>query len=56
MRPGEVDEEGIGPLNGRMVELDWSGADEERVRNAYRKHVEAVDAEVGPADGRALGA
>ena len=47
VRPGEVEEEGIGPLNGRMVELNWSGRDEERVREAYRRHVEAVDDEVG---------
>jgi hypothetical protein len=47
VRPGEVEEEGIGPMNGRMVELNWSGDDERRVRDAYRKHVEAVDDEVG---------
>jgi arylsulfatase A-like enzyme len=47
VRPGEVEEEGIGPMNGRLAELRWSGEDEDRVRDAYRKHVEAVDDEVG---------
>jgi arylsulfatase A-like enzyme len=47
VKPGEVEDEGIGPLNDRMVELGWSGDDEQRVRAAYRKHVEAVDEQVG---------
>jgi arylsulfatase A-like enzyme len=47
VKPGEVEEEGIGPMNGRMVELSWGGEDEQRVRDAYRKHVEAVDDQVG---------
>ena len=47
VKPGEVEDEGIGPLNGRMVELNWSGDDEQRVRDAYRRHVEVVDDEVG---------
>jgi Sulfatase len=47
VKPGEIEDEGIGPLNGRMVELNWSGDDERRVRAAYRKHVEAVDDQVG---------
>ena len=47
VKPGEVEEEGIGPMNGRLAELRWSGDDEDRVRDAYKKHVEAVDDEVG---------
>jgi arylsulfatase A-like enzyme len=47
IKPGEVEEEGIGPNNDRLVELRWSGDDEQKVRDAYRKHVEAVDDEVG---------
>ena len=47
VKPGEVDEEGIGPMNGRLAELRWSGEDEDRVREAYKKHVEAVDDELG---------
>ena len=47
VKPGEVQEEGIGPMNGRLAELRWSGDDEDRVRDAYKKHVEAVDDEVG---------
>jgi arylsulfatase A-like enzyme len=47
VKPGEVEEEGIGPMNGRLAELRWSAEDEGRVRDAYKKHVEAVDDEVG---------
>ena len=47
VRPREVEDEGLGPMNGRVVELDWSGDDEQRVRDAYKGHVEAVDDEVG---------
>jgi arylsulfatase A-like enzyme len=47
VKPGEVEEEGLGPMNGRLAELRWSGDDEQRVRDAYKKHVEAVDDEVG---------
>jgi arylsulfatase A-like enzyme len=47
VKPGEVEEEGLGPMNGRLVELRWSGEDIERVREAYVRHVEAVDDLVG---------
>ena len=47
VRPREVEDEGLGPMNGRVVELNWSGDDEQRVRDAYKGHVEAVDDEVG---------
>ena len=45
VKPGEVDEEGIGPMDGRLVETRWDGADD--LREAYRDHVEAVDGWVG---------
>jgi Sulfatase len=47
IKPGEVDDEGIGPMNGRLVELKWSGGDIDELRSAYRDHVEAVDDWVG---------
>jgi len=47
VKPREVEDEGLGPMNDRLVELNWSGEDEQRVRDAYKRHVEAVDDEVG---------
>jgi arylsulfatase A-like enzyme len=47
VKPGEVEREGIGPNNERLVELRWSGDDEQRVRDAYVEHVEKVDELVG---------
>ena len=47
VKPREVEEEGLGPMDGRLFELNFSGNDIDRVRSAYRKHVEAVDAELG---------
>jgi Sulfatase len=45
VKPGEVEDEGIGPMNGRLVEANWGGVDD--LRSAYRDHVEAVDEWVG---------
>jgi arylsulfatase A-like enzyme len=47
VRPGRVDDDGLGPTDGRMVELDFSDKDIDRVREAYVAHVEAVDDELG---------
>jgi arylsulfatase A-like enzyme len=47
IKPGEVEEEGIGPMDGRREELRWSGEEVGRLRDAYRKHVELVDDWVG---------
>jgi arylsulfatase A-like enzyme len=47
VKPGEVEREGIGPIDGRLVELSFSGSDVERVRERYIEHVEAVDQWVG---------
>ena len=47
VKPGEVDKEGIGPMNGRLVELKFGGGDIDELRDAYRKHVEHVDEWVG---------
>jgi arylsulfatase A-like enzyme len=41
IKPDEVEREGIGPMNERLVEVDWDGVDD--LRSAYRDHVEAVD-------------
>jgi arylsulfatase A-like enzyme len=46
-KPREVEDEGLGPMNGRLAELAWSGDDEQRVREAYKQHVEALDDQVG---------
>ena len=43
IKPGEVDREGIGTMNDRLVELDWGGDEVDDLRSAYRDHVEAVD-------------
>jgi arylsulfatase A-like enzyme len=47
VRPGRAEDDGLGPTDGRMVELDFSDKDIDRVREAYVKHVEAVDDELG---------
>jgi arylsulfatase A-like enzyme len=47
VKPGEVDKEGIGPMNDRLVELKFSGGDVDELRDAYRKHVNHVDEWVG---------
>ena len=45
VKPGEVEDEGIGPMDDRMVELKWG--DLGALRDAYAAHVEAVDGWVG---------
>ena len=47
VRPGRAEDDGLGPTDGRMVELDFSDKDIDRVREAYVNHVEAVDEELG---------
>jgi hypothetical protein len=47
VKPDEVEREGIGPMNGRLVELDFGGDDVDELRSAYRDHVESVDEWVG---------
>jgi hypothetical protein len=47
VKPGEVELEGIGPMNGRLVELRFDDRDVDRVRERYAKHVERVDGWVG---------
>ncbi len=47
IKPDEVEREGIGTMNDRLVELDWSGGEVDELRSAYRDHVEAVDDWVG---------
>ena len=47
VKPGEVEKEGVGPMNGRMVELSFSDDDIDRVRERYVEHVERVDDLVG---------
>ena len=47
VREGEVEDEGIGPMDGRLEELHWSDDDEDPLREAYRGHVELVDEWVG---------
>jgi arylsulfatase A-like enzyme len=47
VRPGRVEDDGLGPTDGRMVSLDFSDDDIDRVRDAYKTHVEAVDNELG---------
>jgi hypothetical protein len=42
-----VEEDGLGPTDGRLVELQFSDRDIDRVREAYVAHVEAVDDELG---------
>ncbi len=52
VKPGEIEDEGLGPMDDRLVEVRWNGDDIDRVRSAYRKHVEAVDDWVGRLVGR----
>ena len=47
VRPARVDDDGVGPTDGRMNELNFSDKDIDRVRGAYVDHVEAVDDELG---------
>jgi len=47
VKPGEVDKEGIGPMNDRLVELKFGRDSVDELRAAYRKHVEHVDEWVG---------
>jgi arylsulfatase A-like enzyme len=47
VRPGRAEDDGLGPTDGRMVELNFSDKDIDRVREAYVAHVEAVDRELG---------
>ncbi len=47
IRPDELEREGIGTMNDRLVELEWGGDEVDDLRSAYRDHVEAVDDWVG---------
>jgi hypothetical protein len=47
IKPGRVDQQGIGPMNDRLVELKFGSDDIGELRDAYRKHVEHVDEWVG---------
>ena len=47
IKPGEVEEEGIGLMDGRLVELRFGDATVDRVRERYVEHVEGVDRQVG---------
>ena len=47
IRPGVVEKDGIGPMSGRLEELDFSDGDTKPLRSAYRDHVEEVDDWVG---------
>jgi Sulfatase len=47
VRPKEVEDEGIGTLDGRLVELNFRDEDLDKVRDRYRRNVEAVDEWVG---------
>ena len=47
VRPGEVEEEGIGLIDGRLVELRFGDGTVDRVRERYVEHVEGVDRRVG---------
>jgi arylsulfatase A-like enzyme len=47
VRPGRVDDDGLGPTDDRLVELNFSDGDVDGVREAYVNHVEAVDDELG---------
>jgi arylsulfatase A-like enzyme len=46
-RPARIDDDGLGDTDGRLVALDFKDKDIDRVREAYVKHVEAVDDELG---------
>jgi arylsulfatase A-like enzyme len=47
VRPGRAEEDGLGATDGRLVELQFSDSDIDRVREAYVSHVEAVDEQLG---------
>lgn len=47
VKPDEVDREGIGTMNERLVELRFGGGEVDELRSAYRDHVEQVDEWVG---------
>jgi hypothetical protein len=47
VKPDEVEREGVGPMDGRLVELRFGGGEVDDLRSAYRDHVEAVDEAVG---------
>jgi len=47
IKPGRVERQGIGTMNDRLVELSWTRGNEDAVREAYRRHVDAVDDWVG---------
>ncbi len=46
-RSGRIEDDGLGATDGRMVELNFSDKDIDRVREAYVAHVESVDDELG---------
>jgi arylsulfatase A-like enzyme len=47
VKPGRAEADGLGPTDGRLVELNFGDGVIDRVREAYVKHVEAVDEELG---------
>jgi arylsulfatase A-like enzyme len=47
IKPHRVDQQGIGPMDDRLIELAFSNGDIDKLRDAYRKHVETVDDWVG---------
>ena len=47
VKPGRAEADGLGPTDGRLVELNFGDREIDRVREAYVKHVEAVDEELG---------
>jgi hypothetical protein len=47
VKPGEVEEEGIGLMDGRLVELRFSDDVRDQVQDRYVRHVERVDGWVG---------
>jgi arylsulfatase A-like enzyme len=47
VRPGRAEDDGLGPTDGRLVEVQFSDKDIDRVREAYASHVEAVDEQLG---------
>ncbi len=47
VRPGRAEDDGLGPTDGRLVVVQFSDGDIDRVREAYASHVEAVDDQLG---------
>ena len=47
VRPGRAEDDALGRTDGRLVELQFSDKDIDRVREAYVDHVEAVDDQLG---------